>query len=400
MPDKWVKVDKGIRYRVHPTRKHGIGPDKYYVLRFTVDGKKVQESLGWASSGITLEKARLELAKLKEANRTGEGPVTLNEKRQLATAQRKAEEVKQQLEAKAAITLSDYFEKTYKPWALTTKPKAFRREDSLYRTWLLPAFGHLPLRDIHLEQWDHLVQTLTNAKRSERSREYATGTLRRILKHALERKVIKEAPPPGRVIGSTAPKNNRRLRVLESYELTALLAELEQNDLCAWRITLFAAITGCRFGELAALTWGNVNLVSKSVTFAETKNNTRRIIPIESNILRLLQGIPPGNLNDRVFVTPQGRPYSDCPASFRAAVDRLGLNEGRSARERFTFHSLRHGAATALAQRMSLRDLMDYMGWKVAAMALRYTHSDESVQRAALVELERLVLDTGEQTVG
>ena len=33
-----------------------------------------QEALGWESEGITLEKARLELARLREAKRTGVGP--------------------------------------------------------------------------------------------------------------------------------------------------------------------------------------------------------------------------------------------------------------------------------------------------------------------------------------
>jgi len=66
---KWVKAERGIRYRVHPTRKHGIQQDRYYILRLSVDGSIRQEALGWASEGITLAKARLELAKLKEAKR-------------------------------------------------------------------------------------------------------------------------------------------------------------------------------------------------------------------------------------------------------------------------------------------------------------------------------------------
>ena len=39
--------------------------------RIAVDGVMRQEALGWESEGITLEKARLELAKLREAKRTG-----------------------------------------------------------------------------------------------------------------------------------------------------------------------------------------------------------------------------------------------------------------------------------------------------------------------------------------
>ncbi len=58
---EWIKLEQGIRARKHPTRKHGVKPDIYFVLRFTVDGKQVQEALGWASEGMTLEKARMVL---------------------------------------------------------------------------------------------------------------------------------------------------------------------------------------------------------------------------------------------------------------------------------------------------------------------------------------------------
>ena len=84
---EWTRLEPGIRCRKHPTRKHGVKPDSYFVLRFTVDGKSYQEALGWASEGMTLAKARIELARLKEAKRTGEGARSLRERR-LLDAQR------------------------------------------------------------------------------------------------------------------------------------------------------------------------------------------------------------------------------------------------------------------------------------------------------------------------
>ncbi|MBQ7608582.1 MAG: hypothetical protein IJU76_11530 [Desulfovibrionaceae bacterium] len=36
---EWIKLEQGIRARKHPTRKHGVKADMYFVLRFTVDGK-------------------------------------------------------------------------------------------------------------------------------------------------------------------------------------------------------------------------------------------------------------------------------------------------------------------------------------------------------------------------
>jgi hypothetical protein len=49
-----------------------------------------------------------------------------------------------------------------------------------------PIFGNLPLRSIGLKQWDELVKTPAAAGLSPRSKEYVTGTLRRIMKHGYE----------------------------------------------------------------------------------------------------------------------------------------------------------------------------------------------------------------------
>ena len=58
--DTWHKVERGIRCREHPTRRHGTQrrPDRYYVIRIAVDGVMRQEALGWESEGICASHAR------------------------------------------------------------------------------------------------------------------------------------------------------------------------------------------------------------------------------------------------------------------------------------------------------------------------------------------------------
>jgi hypothetical protein len=70
---------EGVRYREHPTRNHGVKADQYFAIRYRVNGKRREEGLGWATQGWTLQRAALELAKLKEAHRTGEGARTLED---------------------------------------------------------------------------------------------------------------------------------------------------------------------------------------------------------------------------------------------------------------------------------------------------------------------------------
>jgi len=55
MANIWKKVERSIRYREHSTRKYEVPrrPERYYVIRLSVDGVMRQEALGWESEGIT-----------------------------------------------------------------------------------------------------------------------------------------------------------------------------------------------------------------------------------------------------------------------------------------------------------------------------------------------------------
>ena len=71
----------GVRYRQHPTRKHGVRLTDTSPSTTGLTVKVVEEGLGWAKDGWTAQKAAGELAKLKEAQRLGQGGQTLSEKR-------------------------------------------------------------------------------------------------------------------------------------------------------------------------------------------------------------------------------------------------------------------------------------------------------------------------------
>ena len=63
MATKWIKTTfPGVRYKRHPTRKHGVNWDQYFTIRHKVPGKDEEgleiikdkeEGLGWASEGWT-----------------------------------------------------------------------------------------------------------------------------------------------------------------------------------------------------------------------------------------------------------------------------------------------------------------------------------------------------------
>lgn len=89
---KWHQTGtKGVRYRQHPTRKHGKKFDIYYAIRYQEDSVRIEEGLEWASeTGITLDKAVAELSKLREAAIKGEGPVRLRRKGRLRIVEKRS----------------------------------------------------------------------------------------------------------------------------------------------------------------------------------------------------------------------------------------------------------------------------------------------------------------------
>lgn len=374
---KWyTSTYPGVRYREHPTRKHGsVRKDRYFAIRYQSDGQRKEEGLGWSTEGWTAEKAAQVLANLKSAAKIGVGPKSLSESRKI-----KENEIREQ--ASKEIDLKEYWESHYLPYAKRSKPNSWDKEESHVRLHLIPHIGNIPLSQLHLHHWDDLVEKLTNKGLSQRSIEYITGTLRRVLKHALRRKIVSIPPPAGKDIGATAPKNNRRQRIILPQERDLILSSLYERDQNAWMITLFAFLTGCRASEAFNLEWRNVT--STHIAFEKTKNTENRNIPLSGPIQSLLSDMKRMSPTEKVFLMSNGMPFKEAPTAFATTVRKLKFNEGRDKLDMITFHSIRHTVATELAKVLDLRSLMDVMGWKVPAMALRYMHGDNEATRSAL----------------
>ncbi len=74
------RLAPGIRARLHHFASMVFGRQTLCCATGRQD--RTPRGFGWASEGWTLSKAKAELARLKEASRTGDGPTTLAEKRQ------------------------------------------------------------------------------------------------------------------------------------------------------------------------------------------------------------------------------------------------------------------------------------------------------------------------------
>ena len=159
-------------------------------------------------------------------------------------------------------------------------------------------------------------------------------------------------------------------------------SRLSKADPDAWRITRFAFLTGCRVSEAFLLKWAHVS--DREIAFVDTKNKDARSVTITPALVELFAAVSRRAPNEHVFRKANGGPYREAPSAFQSAVETLGLNEGRDPQNRIVFHSIRHTVATRLAKCLTVRDLMDVMGWRTVQMAVRYIHGDKDKQTKAL----------------
>ena len=372
---EWKKAHPGIRYREHPERKHGILPDRYYTLYYKLAGKSKNEALGWASEGWTLEKAIDTLNDLKRNRRKGTGPRTLKEQRQ-------EQDLEQKRRQADGLTVSEFWEEDYlSVLKARVKASSADREIREFNMRSKPTIGDKPLKEVSEIDVERIIDKMRADGLTPRTQEYLRGTLFRLWKHGARRKLVKAGDNPA--AGIRVPQgNNGRLRVLTSSELKEILDRLAGLNAQDYKLTLFCALTGCRFSEAARLTWEHVDLVRRVALFPETKNRDSREVYLADPIIEALGA--PGSTGTRVFVAAQGKPYREPPKAFKTVVDHLKLNEERGKRDRVVFHSLRHTAATVAARRGTpIKDLQIMFGWKTPSMVFRYAKGDEAIQRQA-----------------
>lgn len=161
------------------------------------------------------------------------------------------------------------------------------------------------------------------------------------------------------------PGGKGRDRRVSDAEWTSLMKECEASG----NVWLLPAVklgvaTAMRQGELLNLAWKDVDIAQKMALLRETKNGEARAVPLSSDAVAVLKGLPV-DIEGLVFPMPRRTLYS----AFSRACERAGIAD-------LTFHDLRHEALSRLAERgdFSVLELAAVSGHKTLQMLKRYTH--------------------------
>lgn len=135
-----------------------------------------------------------------------------------------------------------------------------------------------------------------------------------------------------------------------------------------FRLLVLAAIhTAARRGELVKLTWADLDLEKRLVTFRDTKNGEDRTVPLSASLTAALKRLPRPIAGGPVFRIEAGTPLTPTiiRRPFRKAVKAADLPG-------FRFHDLRHSAASFMVQAgVPLNTVRAILGHKSLSMVLR-----------------------------
>ena len=411
MKTKWVQSQKfkGVRWRQHPTRKHGLQFDRYYALRYQVDGERREEALGWASDAEnwTEEKAAIKLAELKAAIRSGTGPARLSEERRMAKEKREAEEAeRKRLEEERLqqehdeISIAEFFEKTYFPQSQADKKKgSWRTEELLFRNWIKPVIGTKPLKEVSPIHLEKIKSNMAKAGRTPRTIHYCLAVVRQIFNSAKRLSYFADDNPVSKVKKPTT--DNRRVRFLSHEEAKTLLDALKARSQQLHDIALVSLHCGLRAGEIFNLTWQALDLERGQILVKDGKNtmggrSRTAYMTTEAKQMFAWRSVLERK-HDLVFPNTRGGRIETISNAFDEVIKSLGWNDGvTDPRHRVVFHTCRHSFASWLVEAgTDLYTVKELLGHQSISMTERYSHLGANTLRRAVSVLENALRESG-----
>ena len=280
----------GIQYKDHETRRHGAVPDKFFRARYQVNGKRYMMNFGWSSEGWTEAKVFGKLQEFRHNAKTGEGPTSLKEERELKAREQEQAKAEEQEQKRRRITFQKFFEKTYRPQAESEKTwRTMMSENALYKKWLKPVIGKRALREVTSFDLERIKKKMADAGRAPRYIQYMLALVRQVHNQARRHGLVEGESPTADV---KWPKfENRRTRFLSPEQAEELLTKLWEKSVDVQDQTLLSIDTGLRADEVFNLRWRDVDMENGflRVRGEGAKSGKDRAVPVTARVKEMLQ---------------------------------------------------------------------------------------------------------------
>lgn len=378
----------GVREKIvygHILNKKDIS----YSIRYTVNGVRREETIGWKSEGYTAEEVyniRSALIKDIEAGKAFSYKEQTEQRQQKKIANEEALKQEQLKE----MTFSFLFENYYKPHIKRKDKKStFDREVALYEKWLKPFLGDVKLNLISRISLISMLDKMEKAHLSNRSKNYAVALTRQVFNFAIKCDLYIGVNPAAK-FDELKKEDNRRMRFLSEEDLNNLLEELKKHSYSVYLMALISADCGLRAGEIFKLTWADIDIKERLLFLRETKNGSNRHAYMSKRVQGELSKLKSGEGNQLLFPSRDGEQIKHISRTFERAVKTIGLNKGITDRkQKIVFHSLRHTYASRLVDKgVSIYEVKELLGHKDIKMTMRYSHLDKERLRKSVQVLD------------
>ncbi|MEY2485476.1 MAG: hypothetical protein QOH39_1124 [Verrucomicrobiota bacterium] len=222
----------------------------------------------------------------------------------------------------------------------------------------------------------------------------------KIVRMALKDALIASLVDSNVAVGVRPVKHRGAINARRAFTLPELKTILSKAT-GEWRgIILFGLYTGQRLGDIAKLTWQNLDTERHELAFVTNKTGRNQRIPLATPLQHYIETLETGD-------DPKQPLFPDAFAAGRTgtlsnqfyeilvdsglAKDRgehVSTGKGRSSKRAFNdvgFHALRHTATSLLKNAgISSAVVQDLIGHDSPAISAHYTHIEESAKRKAI----------------
>lgn len=278
------------------------------------------------------------------------------------------------------LTIEHFYTQQYLPYVKSYK-RSWDTDETMIRNHLVPALGDRAMGSV-------IPPDIARVVESMRSRDYAAGTINRVLvllrygyTLALRWHIDGVDSNPAKEL-KNLKEDNKIERYLTPEQTTQLLAAVRhsQNPLLSG-IVAFLLFTGARKREALDAKWQDVDWRQKLWRIPKTKSGKVRHVPLSAGALKLLQGLKDkaDPAIEHIFANPRtGLPFVSIFYSWDTARTEAGLPDLR-------IHDLRHSFASFLVNAgRSLYEVQELLGHADIRTTSRYAHLSRERLREAV----------------
>lgn len=374
----WDTVVPGFGLRVRPT-----GSKSFIFVYRTAGGR------AGSTRRVTIgDAARLKLDPAREKAKELAGLAFAG----IDTAKEKAEEKETLKAEKEAPTVSSLLDRFLRDHAKAhLKEKTWREYERLVEKILKPEIGDLKVSAVttaDVSQMHHRLRTKPTQA------ALAVRVLSSAFSCAQEWGLREAGSNPAKIRLRGARRRERLFTDTEVVRLKAAIDALEAEQKISVPVALGLRLlfeTGCRAGEITALTWDHVDVDENLLTWGDTKTgNLQKAITREA--ARLLAAAYRSRDRTVKWVCPSSAGKQLRVEVLEAGFERTMKLAGVVAGENASLHLIRHwfSSKTYSDPAIPLPIAMALVGHKSVATALRYSHlAKADVQRATLAAEKR-----------